>query len=293
MAGLVLGITVSDDEAEDVNVEFDNWLHLVAREKPSGDSAMLRGYALAKEGEPLPEGFQGPGPPIVLTRGEITRITISNEMREPTTVHWHGMELRSMYDGVAGWSGSQGRLAPLVTSNSPFDAYLKPPRAGTFIYHTHMDETEQLRSGLYGPLIVLEPGQSFDPETDLVFVIGDAIDGDYAGVAINGRRYPDPIELRVDTTYRIRIIDIGEAATVDVSFVSNSETLSWHALAKDGATLPSELQQEVRSEYRMGVGETFDFAWRPSSPMTAALEFDWTFATDPGHLVLRQQIVVE
>jgi hypothetical protein len=142
-------------------------------------------------------------------------------------------------------------------------------------------------------LIVLEPGQSFDPDTELVFVMGDAIDADYSGVTINGKRYPDPIELRVDKTYRIRIIDIGEAATVDVSLVSNSETLSWHALAKDGAALPSELQQEVRSEYRMGVGETFDFTWRPSSPMIAALEFDWTFATDPGHLVLRQQIVVE
>ena len=156
-----------------------------------------------------------------------------------------------------------------------------------------MDETEQLRSGLYGPLIVLEPGQSFNPDTDLVFVIGDAIDGDYAGVTINGKRHPDPIELRVDTAYRIRIIDIAEGATVDVSLESDSETLRWHPLAKDGATLTLSLQQQVRAEYRMGVGETYDFTWRPSSPLSAALEVDWIFATEPGHLVLRQQIIVE
>ena len=293
MAGLVMGITVTDDGANDLDLEPDHRLHLVVRERMGDDGRISRGYALAAEGDPLPEGFQGPGPPVVLTRGEITRITISSEIKEPTTVHWHGMELQSIYDGVAGWSGAGERLAPLITSDRPFDAYIEPPRAGTFIYHTHMDETDQLRSGLYGPLIVVEPGEAFDPASDLIFVIGDAPDGDYQGVTINGRQHPDPVVLQAGLEYRLRFIDIGEGATVDVSLVNDTGVIVWRALAKDGADLPTTLQRDVRAEFRMGVGETYDFLWRPSSPMLATLEVDWIFATEPGHVVLRQPIEVE
>lgn len=48
----------------------------------------------------------------MLTRGATTRITILNEMDEPTTVHWHGLELQSVYDGVAGWSRNGLAVAP-------------------------------------------------------------------------------------------------------------------------------------------------------------------------------------
>jgi FtsP/CotA-like multicopper oxidase with cupredoxin domain len=45
-----------------------------------------------------------PGTPLVLVRGETAAITVINRLPEATTVHWHGMELESVYDGVAGWS---------------------------------------------------------------------------------------------------------------------------------------------------------------------------------------------
>jgi FtsP/CotA-like multicopper oxidase with cupredoxin domain len=49
---------------------------------------------------------------LVLTRGEPTAIEVVNRSGEPTAVHWHGIELESYYDGVAGWSGTPGRTAP-------------------------------------------------------------------------------------------------------------------------------------------------------------------------------------
>ncbi len=48
-----------------------------------------------------------------------------------------------------------------------------PPRAGTFMYHSHFNEMQQTASGLYGPIVVLEPGETFDPETDRVLVLSD------------------------------------------------------------------------------------------------------------------------
>jgi hypothetical protein len=91
------------------------------------------------------------------------------------------MELQSVYDGVAGWSRTDSRVAPLLAPGDSFDVFIRPPRAGTFIYHSHMDELRQVTQGMYGPLLVLvlEPGQRFDPERDRLIVIADAIDGDY------------------------------------------------------------------------------------------------------------------
>jgi len=68
------------------------------------------------------------------------------------------MELESYYDGIAGWSGTQGHTAPMIEPGASFVVKFTPPTAGTFIYQTHLDEIRQLSSGLYGPLIVLEHG---------------------------------------------------------------------------------------------------------------------------------------
>jgi len=58
---------------------------------------------------------------------------------------------------------------------SSFVAHITPPRAGTFIYHTHWHDETQIRNGLYGPLIVLEPGQKLDPDQDRTFVFSVGI----------------------------------------------------------------------------------------------------------------------
>ena len=55
----------------------------------------------------------------------------------------------------------------------------RAPRAGTFIYHTHLNDIEQLTSGMYGAAVVLERNQKYDPSTDHAFVLGR--DGEHAG----------------------------------------------------------------------------------------------------------------
>ena len=45
-----------------------------------------------------------------------------------------------------------------LRSSPPGDSFtvlMTPPRAGTFIYHTHADELAQLTGGLYGALLVI------------------------------------------------------------------------------------------------------------------------------------------
>jgi FtsP/CotA-like multicopper oxidase with cupredoxin domain len=105
-------------------------------------------------------------------------------MAEPTAIHWHGIEVESYFDGVPGFGGTRGNISPPVAAGQSFVAKLTPPRAGTFIYHTHWHDERQLAGGLYGPLIVLEPGERYDPQTDHIVVIG------LNGVLIEGQREP-------------------------------------------------------------------------------------------------------
>ena len=102
------------------------------------------GYALGDD------PATAPGPALLLTRGEPVEITVVNQMKHSTSVHWHGIELESYYDGVPHWNGDDRRRTPWIEPNQRFVAKFTPPRAGTFMYHTHFNDFVQLSSGLYG-----------------------------------------------------------------------------------------------------------------------------------------------
>ena len=113
-----------------------------------------------------------PGPPLVLKRGEPVEITVVNRLGERTAVHWHGMELDSYYDGVHNWSGMGRTLAPMIEPDGSFVVRFTPPRSGTFMYHTHLHDERQLPLGLYGPMLVMDDDQAYQPEVDHVVVVG-------------------------------------------------------------------------------------------------------------------------
>jgi FtsP/CotA-like multicopper oxidase with cupredoxin domain len=292
MAGLVLGIRTVDRATSKATLPAPaRHLRLFVQEAAAVEKRELRvsGYVLQRGTEPARDSVDVPGAPLVLTRGETTAITVINRTSELTTVHWHGMELQSIYDGVAGWSGAQSNLAPLIAPGDSFSVSFTPPRAGTFIYHTHMDESMQLSTGMYGPLLVLEPGQRFDPRTDLIFIAGNAVDGGANVTALNGRRAPAPVTLDSATTYRIRLINILTAAPAELRLLADSAVLTWLPIAKDGADLPAALRVAGPAHVpRIGVGETYDFAWTPARRGDVVLELRL-----PGeNVVVRQPIRV-
>src|SRR5439155_6951843 len=187
MGGLVAGIEIKP--AEDDTTELTPTVpapnpaarHLRLLLRPSVGSTPLRPYysiavdAPAGSSEPAPDTGQRAGPPLVLTRGEPVSIMVVNRLTEPTSVHWHGIELESYYDGVPGISGVKPQLAPVIAPADSFEVRFTPPRAGTFIYHTHVDELRQERGGLAGPLLVVEKGR-FDPTKDVTVLISSPSD---------------------------------------------------------------------------------------------------------------------
>jgi FtsP/CotA-like multicopper oxidase with cupredoxin domain len=212
------------------------------------------------------------GPAIVVTRGEPTEVTVLNHLNEPTIIHWHGLELDSYYDGVMG-GGSGTQATPVVVPGESFTARFTPTRAGTFIYHTHAANANQLSGGIYGPLIVLEPGKAYDPEHDKVLVIGSHDLGFFATkITLNGTEKPAPIVLQRGTEYRFRVINIAPELRADLLLGSKDQPSNWLAIAKDGATLPSRLTKTGEAKLHIVSGETYDFKFTPDTAGEIPLE---------------------
>ena len=264
MAGLVVGINVKPKPGK--RVAETDWsapnvrrMRLFATERRrDGNTPLAMSYVLQRDHRaPAADSVEPPGQPIVLTRGEPTEITIVNRAHDGTAVHWHGIELESYSDGVPGWSGGD-KLAPLVAPNDSFAARLTLPRAGTFIYHTHLNDIEQLTSGMYGPIIVLEPGEKFDRARDHVFTLG--WDGNHAPpkFLLNGDSTALPLVIDSADTHRFRFVNIGAALKVPVSIGVGATPIEWRPVAKDGAGLPAPLRRKRSAITALNVGETFD-----------------------------------
>lgn len=276
MAGLVIGITVlprSGDHPDLAPPAPRRKLNLVIGNQQGG--ANPRGYSLNEPGR-ASTGVRAPGPALVLTRGEPVAIHVTNRLAEATSVHWHGIELQSYYDGVPGWTGYDKQVTPMIEPGKSFDVYFRPPRAGTFIYHTHMNDMAQLSSGLYGAIIVLPPGQKYDSETDKVFIMsrnGMRTDGEFL---LNGSTHLKAQQWRVGTQYRLRFININANNTVKISLTQAGAPASWSALAKDGADLPPEQAVSSLAALLIAPGETYDFLFRPQNKGDVELLFDLT-----------------
>jgi FtsP/CotA-like multicopper oxidase with cupredoxin domain len=274
MSGLVLGVTVRGPAKRAALAEpaARKKMKLFVQEQPGrfGDAPAL-GYVLAAdEREPAPATVDIPGPLLVLTRDEPTSIEIVNRTREDTSVHWHGMELESYYDGVPGWGGDDRRVTPPIHAGESFVAMMTPPRAGTFIYHTHWHDVRQLTSGMYGPLVVVEPGAVYDPQTERMIIVSAAPSKRRFAepMLINGSEGPTPLQMKTGGTYRLRLINItADNANINVSLSRDGAPVMWRALAKDGAELPpSQAVESAASAQSLTTGETRDYEVRPTAP---------------------------
>jgi FtsP/CotA-like multicopper oxidase with cupredoxin domain len=282
MAGPVMGVTVTGVSAERAASTSDKRrrLRLVARVDTGGTAdEPAFGYTLenGEQSAPAPPPYL-PGPTIVLKRGEPVSITVANQLPEPTAVHWHGIELESYYDGVAGFSGEGKRITPAIPPGGSFEARFTPPRSGTFIYHTHLDEIRQQQAGLSGALLVVDSPETYDPEHDLVLLVTvPRKNADSSVVLLNGSSTPAAREMRAGQHYRLRFINVHTSRpSMRMRLLRESALLSWRALAKDGMELPGDQTIEGPSEIQMGNGETYDFDFVPSS--TGDIRLDVTNA---------------
>ena len=269
MAGLVLGVSVRDPSgtyaAHEAPPAATHRL-LLQESRPTTAQHTRKGYVLQRGADPARDSVEVPGSPLVVVRGQRNSVTVVNRLRRPSSVHWHGMELESVFDGVSGYSGVGSSRAPLLAPGDSFTVWFTPPRAGTYMYHTHMDEEDQLSSGMYAPLLVIEPGERYDPSTDLTMMVGLVPDSNGGFThALNGAHSPKPRRLRSGESYRLRIINLLDAPAMNVELVKADTIQRWQMVSKDGATVPEALSAARPSRVRIGTGEAYDFQWTAGS----------------------------
>ena len=289
MAGLVLGIDVRPrGPAHHDSRSSARQLRLLVQEGPRrGRAPRALGFVLQKDAAPAPDSIEIAGTPLVLTRGQPTDITVVNHLREATAVHWHGIELESWSDGVAGWSGAMKRLAPPIAPRDSFVAHLTLKRAGTFIYHTHLNDVEQLTSGLYGALVVLEPGRRFDATTDHLFVVGWDGPEDPPHLLVNGDSAPPPLVLAAGRHHRLRFVFIGAVGGEVFSVRRGTDTARWTPVARDGFALPASQRRERPAKVQGWAGQTYDYDFNAAKPGEYTLVAD-----DDGTIRWTGRIVV-
>jgi len=100
-----------------------------------------------------------PGPELRVTQGDRVRVTVVNQLPDPTSIHWHGIRVPGAEDGVAGIT--QDAVPPGRSYTYEFIAY----DAGTFWYHSHQDASNQVPRGLLGAITV-EPRTAAVRERD-------------------------------------------------------------------------------------------------------------------------------
>jgi hypothetical protein len=114
-------------------------------------------------------------------------------------------------------------------------------------------------------VIVLPPGEKFDPETDRVLVLSKAGPGD-TGVWLNGSESPNLGNFRMGQTYRLRIINIlPDNPPMEIRLEAGGTPVKWRPRAKDGADLPLGHRAPCTAQQTISIGETYDFEFQPET----------------------------
>ncbi len=172
-----------------------------------------------------------PGPLLRVTEGDKVRVNVTNNLKETTSVHFHGIDFADFrMDGVP--FVSQLPIVPGATFAYEFVA----TPSGSQMYHSHHNATDQVGRGLLGAFIVepKDPNERYDRKfgvtQEVIWIHNDVL----GGFTINGHGFPatTPIVAKKGDRVLIRFMNEG------------TMTHPWHShgfrqrvVARDGARL--------------------------------------------------------
>jgi len=264
MGGLVMALDIKPSRASaaasPAAPRRERMLDLYADSRPNRFGGRPGYGFIVQEGAAAPaaDSIRIPGSPLLLKKGEPVRIAVHNRLPMPISVHWHGIELDSYFDGVGGFSGAGQRIAPMIAAGDSFIVRFTPPRVGTYMYHVHGERGEQLASGLYAPLIVTDSATPFDPQTEPILAFADGGPGVDRPLFVNGSASPDTMQLAVGTRYRIRMLYIMGNDVVMTTLRGPSGLPLARSFGLDAAENPNAILRPV--QYPTGPGHTRDVA---------------------------------
>jgi FtsP/CotA-like multicopper oxidase with cupredoxin domain len=227
------------------------------------------------------------GPTIEAVEGDRVRVYVTNKLRAPTTVHWHGIFLPSGMDGVGGLN--QRAIAPGETFR--YEWTFK--QSGTFMYHSHHDEMTQMAMGLMGMIVVHPRNPSADDRVDRDFVImlseWKIVPGakrpdpnemtDFNVLTMNAKAFPGTAPLVVRKGDRVRI-RFGNLGAMDHHPI-HLHGYYFKVTATDGGAIPRGAQWP-ETTVLVSVGSTRDIEFIADEPG------DWAMHCHMTHHVMNQ-----
>ena len=162
-------------------------------------------------------GYNGsmPGPTIEVNEGDRVRVHFRNALPEPTTVHWHGLEVPIAMDGTPAIS------QPLVDPGGTFTYEFTLHQHGTFFYHSHMAMQQML--GMIG-MFVIHPRAAYEPAVQKDFglilqgwailpnnTVPNTLSMEFNWLTMNGKAGPaiSPLLVKLGERVRIRFVNLG------------------------------------------------------------------------------------
>src|SRR5262245_38031005 len=162
-------------------------------------------------------GYNGsvPGPMIEVNEGDRVRVVFTNKLPEPTTIHWHGLEIPVEMDGTPYIS------QPMVEPGGMFIYEFTVNQNGTFFYHSHGAMQEMM--GMIG-LFVIHPKVPHTPrvDKDYGFVLQEwallpnnntpnTLAMEFNWLTMNGKAAPatTPLIIKQGERVRIRLVNLG------------------------------------------------------------------------------------
>ncbi|ETK87665.1 hypothetical protein F441_08082 [Phytophthora nicotianae CJ01A1] len=233
---------------------------------------------------------------IEATLGQQVQVTVTNELDEPTCLHWHG--LRQL--GTQEMDGLSGITQCYIPPNTTALYHFEPDKAGSFWWHSH--HSTQYPYGLRGPLVVHPREDQLQPwEMDIYaeynVQLADIYHGDpgvppmWDSVLINNRgRYnctaaathgliecseDQPLtRFRFETgkTYLLRLMSMSALAPFEFSIDEHQ----LRVIAADGDSLkPSELITNIT----INIGQRYDLLVTAKNATDKPIGSFWMRAT--------------
>lgn len=215
-------------------------------------------------------GYNGstPGPTIEVTEGDKVRVIVKNELPEPTTIHWHGIELPFAQDG----SSDANPILPGKTHIYEFTPY----QSGTYFYHSGFNIAKQEMYGLVG-LLVIHPkkGYGYKIDRDIAILLQEwailpgnvdpnLLTINFNWFTFNGRSAPSIPVINIKQGERVRI----RLGTMMMdSHPIHIHGFTWTVVGTEGGPIKKSAQWRG-STINVPVGTTRDVefvAWNPGS----------------------------
>ena len=190
-------------------------------------------------------------PLLRASKGDTVEVSLTNQLSEDTTIHWHGLSVDEANDG----SG----LHPVPAGGNARYRYTVDNRAGLYWYHAHPHERTglQLQRGLAGllrieddeervlaerlglrwgerdlPLFIAD--KQIDADNGIVYRIGA---DDWIGNRVLVNWTPEPFLEVLPALYRLRLLNGCNARMLRIAFEHEGRTLPLRLIGTDGGLL--------------------------------------------------------